>query len=188
MTGRYTVRLGTQANVIFWDTPWGVPINETFVGQNLQDVGYDTAMFGEYAPVRVRVRARVLSAGCVECSPLSRSLALSFSYCLSRFILPFFKHFDSNPLAAPSPGQWRAGKWHLGMFKEDYTPARRGFDEHMGYYQGCGSAWTHVSSCCTAGSADHDNKYVCASDPKWGTKDYRAYDWFKTGPVSDSAA
>jgi arylsulfatase A-like enzyme len=24
------------------------------------------------------------------------------------------------------------GKWHLGMFKEEYTPPRRGFDEHMG--------------------------------------------------------
>lgn len=23
MTGRYTIRLGTQSNVIFWDTPWG---------------------------------------------------------------------------------------------------------------------------------------------------------------------
>ena len=33
MTGRYTVRLGTQSNVIYWDTPWGVPINETFLPQ-----------------------------------------------------------------------------------------------------------------------------------------------------------
>ena len=24
---------------------------------------------------------------------------------------------------------------HLGMYKQEYTPARRGFDEHMGYYQ-----------------------------------------------------
>ena len=98
MTGRYTIRIGTQSNVIYWDTPWGVPINETFLPQNMKDAGYDTAMFG---------------------------------------------------------------KWHLGMFKEAYTPARRGFDEHMGYYQGCESAWTHVSACCSAGSADNDQHFVC---------------------------
>jgi len=48
MTGRYTVRLGTQSNVIFWDTPWGVPANETFLPQNLKDQGYHTAMFGKW--------------------------------------------------------------------------------------------------------------------------------------------
>lgn len=47
------------------------------------------------------------------------------------------------------------------MFKEEYTPARRGFDEHMGYYQGCESAWTHVSACCGAGSEYNDSHYVC---------------------------
>jgi arylsulfatase B len=48
MTGRYTVRLGTQSNVIYWDTPWGVPINETFLPQNLKAAGYHTAMFGKW--------------------------------------------------------------------------------------------------------------------------------------------
>merc|ERR1719473_321910 len=103
MTGRYTVRLGTQANVIYWDTPWGVPLNETFIPQNLKDAGYITAMFG---------------------------------------------------------------KWHLGMFKEDYTPPRRGFDEHMGYYQGCESHYTHVAACCGAGSPDHDQDFVCGHGGK----------------------
>ena len=46
--GRYTVRLGTQSNVIYWDTPWGVPINETFLPQNLKARGYHTAMFGKW--------------------------------------------------------------------------------------------------------------------------------------------
>ena len=120
MTGRYTIRLGTQSNVIYWDTPWGIALNETFLPQNLKSAGYNTAMFG---------------------------------------------------------------KWHLGMFKQEYTPAKRGFDEHMGYYQGCESAWTHVAACCTAGSSYSDQDYVCGSGSKYdnGT-DYRGYDWFKTGP------
>lgn len=40
-------------------------------------------------------------------------------------------------------------------------------------------------ACCTAGSPDHDNQYICESG-KWGAKDYRAYDWFKTGPAPNN--
>lgn len=48
MSGRYTIRLGTQSSVIYWDNPWGVPINETFLVQNLKDVGYHSALFGKW--------------------------------------------------------------------------------------------------------------------------------------------
>ena len=47
-------------------------------------------------------------------------------------------------------------KWHLGMFQTKYTPIERGFDEHMGYFQGCESAFTHIAACCSAGSPDSD--------------------------------
>ena len=113
MTGRYTTRLGTQSSVIFWDTPWGIDLNETFLPQNLVDAGYATAMFG---------------------------------------------------------------KWHLGMFKEAYTPMQRGFEQHMGYYQGCESAWTHVSACCHAGSPTADQNYTCGGKPGHEI----GYDWFKS--------
>ena len=46
MTGRYTYRLGTQATVIRADVPFGVPLDNTFIPQNLKDVGYATALFG----------------------------------------------------------------------------------------------------------------------------------------------
>ena len=35
MTGRYTTRLGTHANVVYWDTPWAVPKEEEFLPQVL---------------------------------------------------------------------------------------------------------------------------------------------------------
>lgn len=127
MTGRYTTRLGTQSSVIFWDTPWGVPLNETFIPQNLKDAGYITGMFG---------------------------------------------------------------KWHLGMYTEAYTPARRGFDEHMGYYQGCESHYTHVAACCSAGSSDHDQNFTCEKQQGQGLGEiygqFLGYDWFKTGPMPNS--
>ena len=54
MTGRYTIRLGTQSNVIWWDSPWGIPLNETFMPENLKDAGYITAMFGKVQPLRAQ--------------------------------------------------------------------------------------------------------------------------------------
>ena len=39
MTGRYTNRLGTQATVIRSDVPFGVPLANTMIPQNMQDAG-----------------------------------------------------------------------------------------------------------------------------------------------------
>ncbi|XP_060068036.1 arylsulfatase I-like isoform X1 [Ylistrum balloti] len=36
------------------------------------------------------------------------------------------------------------GKWHLGFFKSEYTPTRRGFESYTGYYQGCGDYYDHT--------------------------------------------
>lgn len=81
------------------------------------------------------------------------------------------------------------GKWHLGMFRQSALPRQRGFDEHMGYLQGCGSEATHLTHCCMPGpnvsSGDHD--FVC--QPHAGdTKEMRGYDWFKSAPGGDSEA
>lgn len=42
------------------------------------------------------------------------------------------------------------GKWHLGHYKEAYTPLRRGFDEFFGFFSGFQDHFSHVSeiTCC----------------------------------------
>ena len=69
MTGRYPFRYGMTAFTIGADEPWGIPLDEAFLPQQLQNAGYDTALFG---------------------------------------------------------------KWHLGFFKEPYTPWGRGFQQTAG--------------------------------------------------------
>ena len=114
MTGKYPLRLGTQANVIYWDTPWSIGLEHAFIPEHLKAAGYQTAMHG---------------------------------------------------------------KWHLGMHRNASTPWERGFDEHSGYLQGCGSSGTHISACCSASNHPaYDDEYVCKAPRE--SKDYRGFDWF----------
>ena len=48
MTGRYPFRYGVTGFTIDATAPWGIPVNETFLPQFLQDAHYDTAMFGKW--------------------------------------------------------------------------------------------------------------------------------------------
>eukprot|EP01006_Ploeotia_vitrea_P000857 TRINITY_DN103783_c0_g1_i1.p1 TRINITY_DN103783_c0_g1~~TRINITY_DN103783_c0_g1_i1.p1 ORF type:complete len:478 (-),score=36.14 TRINITY_DN103783_c0_g1_i1:197-1630(-) len=47
MTGRYDTHVGCQANIQPHDAHT-VPLSETFLSQNLQDVGYETGIFGKW--------------------------------------------------------------------------------------------------------------------------------------------
>ena len=62
------------------------------------------------------------------------------------------------------------------MHDQRFWPANRGFDDHSGYFQGCGGYGSHVAACCDAPSpnASDFSHYLCAS----GEPDYRGYDWF----------
>ena len=69
------------------------------------------------------------------------------------------------------------GKWHLGMYADEYTPLYRGFDEHVGFLTGCVSKGTHIASCCTQHENNGDKDYVC---PPVTPLDTRGYDWWSS--------
>ena len=74
------------------------------------------------------------------------------------------------------------------MHDQRFYPINRGFDEHAGYFQGCGGYGSHIAACCAANPANASDfdRFLCpASDA--GDKDYRGFDWFK-GLDSDASA
>ena len=60
------------------------------------------------------------------------------------------------------------GKWHLGFYRAAYTPERRGFDDHFGYYTGNTEFWNHTS-------------------PAWGCDNYTALDLHRSTATSFAA-
>ena len=48
MTGRYTYRLGTQAEIVETFVPFGIPLSERFMPEYFRDAGYATALFGKW--------------------------------------------------------------------------------------------------------------------------------------------
>jgi hypothetical protein len=70
------------------------------------------------------------------------------------------------------------------MYAEKYYPSNRGFDEYVGYLQGCESHGTRMASCCQAPSNPQNwSDFVCDAPPSH-QKDYRGWDWFN-GTAAD---
>lgn len=170
MTGRYTTRLGTQGSVIFWDTPWGIPLNETFIPQNLKDAGYDTAMFGKWCV------NKILCATAMTNTLLTRRLVCVWLHVQASGHAQAGLHpYEARVRSAYGllPGKC------LVLARRMDVEVHRDEQRHRMFVQGCESAFTHVAACCSAGSPDNDTDFVCKPG-KWGTEDYRGYDWFKT--------
>ena len=68
-TGRHVLRYGLQNTVIWPQDPWALPLNETFLSENLHDAGYYTAYFGKW----------VRWSHLIWCPPLVYTAALTYS-------------------------------------------------------------------------------------------------------------
>ena len=49
------------------------------------------------------------------------------------------------------------GKWHLGLYRWEYTPTYRGFDSYLGYYSGAEEHFTHKKQGCSSNYYDLAN-------------------------------
>lgn len=71
-------------------------------------------------------------------------------------------------LSALGYASHHVGKWHLGFFKQDYTPLFRGFNSHMGYWTGRIDYFDHSSFekvCYVWNSHFLDSCSVCKWEP-----------------------
>ena len=119
------------------DVPFGVPLNEVFIAQNMGDAGISFVEPNNHHCNNPRI-------------VLSRPSTRRVSY------RTFWKGSTSAPTALPPPlllplllrvsscaaAPWL--QWHLGFYQRAYTPLERGFDEHLGYYQGCVDYYKHT--------------------------------------------
>ncbi len=53
------------------------------------------------------------------------------------------------------------GKWHLGHFTSDYTPEKRGFDSHFGYWGGRQDYYDHTAPESVRESFPQFCRYSC---------------------------
>ena len=88
MTGKYPFRLGLSHGFIAAGAPYGLPLDEITVAQELHDANYATAIVGKVSTerngtARLLARPRDLARSVPQCSA-SRSLALVLSHAAAR--------------------------------------------------------------------------------------------------------
>ena len=66
-------------------------------------------------------------------------------YGTQRYGLPLTEITLPNHLATLGYQNHIVGKWHLGHFKKAYTPLKRGFHSHYGYWTGHQDYYDHTA-------------------------------------------
>ncbi|KAK4299256.1 hypothetical protein Pmani_028454 [Petrolisthes manimaculis] len=155
MTGKHPIHTGLNHDVIYGPQPYGLPLAEQLLPQYLLRHGYTTRHVGKWH----------LGMAIQELTPTYRGFISHLGYwgghqdyydhtgflahstiggshpygvSLSETLLP--RHLGSLEYI-----NHHVGKWHLGFFREAYTPTKRGFDSHFGYWSGRTDYFDHTA-------------------------------------------
>ncbi|XP_046660698.1 arylsulfatase B-like isoform X2 [Homalodisca vitripennis] len=114
-----------------------------FLTPNIDALAYSGLILKDYytQPICTPSRAALLSGK----HPIHNGMQHDVIYAPEPWGLPLTEKLMPEFLQDLGYTTRAVGKWHLGFFKADYTPSRRGFDSHYGAWLGHQDHYTHMA-------------------------------------------
>lgn len=109
---------------------------------NIDALAYEGIILNNYyvSPICTPTRGALMSGR----HPIHTGLQHSVIFSSEKYGLPLTEKIMPQYMQELGYRTHIVGKWHLGMFANQYLPTLRGFETHYGYYQGCEDYYDHT--------------------------------------------
>ncbi|XP_054267832.1 arylsulfatase B-like isoform X2 [Macrosteles quadrilineatus] len=116
--------------------------SDQFQTPNIDALAYSGVILHDYytQPICTPARAALLTGR----HPISNGMEHDVIYAPQPWGLPLSERIIPQYLQSLNYKSHAVGKWHLGFFHSNYTPARRGFDSHYGSWLGHQDHYSHM--------------------------------------------
>ncbi|XP_054268843.1 arylsulfatase I-like [Macrosteles quadrilineatus] len=117
--------------------------SDQFQTPNIDALAYSGVILQDYysQPICTPARAALLTGR----HPISNGMQHDVIYAPQPWGLPLEDRLLPQYLRSEGYVSRAVGKWHLGFYKADYTPTRRGFDSHYGTWLGHQNHFTYMT-------------------------------------------